>query len=72
MFDIILGIFFGIAFCIALSVYRTKYVVYDGSLVVSKKEDGSKLYSLELNGDPVTFEHKHAITFKVTHKNSAE
>lgn len=38
---------------------------YDGQMIVVEKEDGGKIFSLELNGDPEDLQDKTSISFKV-------
>lgn len=65
VFSWILGFLFGISFTIIYARYFSK-VAYDGAIVVSSPEEGKKVFSLELNGDPNDLEQKTAVTFKIT------
>lgn len=38
---------------------------YDGQMVVGDKEDGGKLFSLELNDDPEPLQNKESVSFRV-------
>ena len=59
--------FLGVILRMSTKSYFNSDSAYDGKMVVfdSDKEDGSKLYSLELNDDPLAFEKKKSISFKV-------
>jgi hypothetical protein len=51
---------------------KTKTEMYDGRMVLSVKEDGTKVYSLLLDEDPEMLEHKDVISFKVVHDGTIE
>jgi hypothetical protein len=59
--------FLGVLLRTSTKAYFKSDAAYDGQMVVfdSEKEDGTKLYSLELNGDPADLQAKKAISFKV-------
>lgn len=38
---------------------------YDGKMIIMTNDDGNKIFSLELNGDPAELPKKKSITFKV-------
>jgi len=59
--------FLGVLLRTSTKTYLSSDAAYDGQMVVfdSEKEDGSKLYSLELNGDPSALQDKKSISFKV-------
>ena len=43
---------------------------YDGAMVLQDKEDGGKLFTLELNGDPERLEEMESVSFKVVTQSS--
>lgn len=43
-------------------IHNTKY---DGSMIVETTEEGKKVFSLQLEGDPADFEDKDTIIFQV-------
>lgn len=45
--------------------YEESGAAYDGQMIVVIPEDGPKLFSLQLDGDPEELEHKKSITFKI-------
>lgn len=38
---------------------------YDGSIVISENENGGKLFSIEVNGEPLDMEFKDEVLFKI-------
>lgn len=61
----ILATFFGILLTLSSWSYHAVEAQTDGEIVVMVNEDGKKLYSLELNGDPNEIDNKEVIKFKV-------
>lgn len=57
--------FFGVTLNVSSSRYDASGAAYDGDVVVTETEEGNKLVSLELNGDPSDIETKDSISFKV-------
>lgn len=61
----IITTFLGVSLGISSIQYDASGAAYDGSLVVKKGENGRKIFSLELNGDPEEVVNKTSITFKI-------
>lgn len=60
-FDTFLGVMIGVA----SNTYNKSDARFAGDIVLSTGADGSKLYSLELNGDPEDLDTMKEVTFKV-------
>jgi Putative phage holin Dp-1 len=60
-----LATFFGVLLGLSTKSYNASDAKYDGAIVLHQKEDGGKLYSLELNGDPADLDLKKEVAFKV-------
>jgi hypothetical protein len=67
MIDIIikLVLFVFVFFICLIMVKRFNKPVYDGRLVLSKNEEGIKVFNLLLDEDLEMLEHKTSINFKV-------
>lgn len=50
---------------ISTKAYENSDSKYDGTVLVENSPDGPKLFSLELNSDPLELEKKKHITFKI-------
>jgi hypothetical protein len=61
----VLATFIGVVLGISTKHYEESGAAYDGQIVVSEVEGGSKVFSLELDGDPMELESKKDVTFKV-------
>jgi hypothetical protein len=57
--------FLGALVGISSASYNRSNAKYDGSLNVITSEEGNKVFSLELDGDPEELEHKDAIMFRI-------
>ncbi len=57
--------FLGVCLGISSRQYEASGAAYDGQIVVNTPEDGPKLFSLQLDGDPDELDQKKSITFKV-------
>ena len=57
--------FLGVMLGISTRGYNASDAAYDGKVVITNSTDGSKLYSLELNGDPSSLDNKKSVTFKI-------
>jgi Putative phage holin Dp-1 len=60
-----LATFIGVLLGIASKTYNSSDAKYGGVIVVHEKEDGGKLLSLEVNGDPLDIVNQKEVTFKV-------
>jgi hypothetical protein len=63
-----------LAICVALNLLYNLYLKvdqrqYDGKIVIGTSENGKKLFSLELDGDPEELEPKSSVTFKIVSPN---
>lgn len=58
-----------IAFCTFL-IARSKS--HDGKMLITVNEEGNKVFTLELDGDPADLEHKRAVSFKVVPSGKEE
>lgn len=62
----VLATFLGVCLGISSRQYDASGATYDGSLVVTTSEEGSKLFSLEVDGDPEeAIATKDSLKFKV-------
>ncbi len=61
----IVATLFGIFLNISSRQYEASGAAYDGQMIVVIPEDGPKLFSLQLDGDPEELEYKDSITFKI-------
>lgn len=57
--------FLGICLGISSSTYNKLDAAFDGAIVVTRKENGAKLFSLEINGDPEDIEKFGSLKFRV-------
>lgn len=57
--------FLGVSLGISSAQYAAKDMAYDGKLVITEQDEGPKVFSLEIDGDPEEIEHKKSIAFKV-------
>lgn len=57
--------FLGVLLKVSTKSYDNSDAKYDGKVVVEDGEDGQKLFSLELNDDPLALQNKESVTFKV-------
>ncbi len=61
----IVATFLGVCLIISSRQYEASGAAYDGQMIVMIPEDGPKIFSLQLDGDPEELEHKDSITFKI-------
>lgn len=61
--------FLGVILGISTKNYNASDIKYDGQMNVITKDDGTKLYSLDLNNDVENLSTKKDITFKVSSGN---
>lgn len=57
--------FLGVILGLSTKSYNSSDAKYDGKIVLKELEDGKKLYSLELDGDPQDLDQKKEVTFKI-------
>lgn len=57
--------FLGITLGISTKTYNNSPEKYDGSVLLNTKEDGTKVYTLEVNGNLDSIETKNQLLFKV-------
>lgn len=60
-----LDAFLGILLGISSKLYNQSDARYDGAIVIEDREEGSKLYSLNLNGIPEDLDSKKEASFKI-------
>lgn len=61
----VLATFIGVCLGLSSKQYDSSEAAYDGKIVVETGEEGKKLYSLQLDGDPNDIDQKDSVTFKV-------
>lgn len=61
--------FLGICLGISTRQYEASGAAYDGSMVVQVQDEGRKIFSLELDGDPEDIVDKESIRFRVDKLN---
>lgn len=61
----LIALFLGLIIQIASKRYHSGDKPYSGDIVVTEGQNGSTLYSMELNEDPELIEAMDAVTFKV-------
>ncbi len=57
--------FLGVLLGYSSKSYNVSEAKYDGTVDIEESEDGHKLFSLNLNGDPETLQDQQEIRFKV-------
>ncbi len=62
--------FLGVILRISTKSYNASEGQYDGALHVSEREDGVKVYSLDLNADTSVLDNKQNVKFKVDTQNN--
>lgn len=60
--------FLGVCLGISSHQYDQSGAAHDGELVVETNDEGRKLFSLQLDGDPEEIEQKSSISFKIAKK----
>jgi hypothetical protein len=61
----LIATFLGVCLGISSHTYNKLDKAFDGNVVITTTEEGKKLFSLEVNGDPLELEQQGAIRFKV-------
>ena len=62
---LILGMVASMSFAIGLYLNRSEHA-YDGKIFVTASDEGGKLFTLQLDGDPEELDQKRAVSFRVT------
>ncbi len=62
---LLLGMAATMSFVIGLYLIRNEHA-YDGKIFVTDSDEGGKLFTLQLDGDPEELDQKRAVSFKVT------
>lgn len=57
--------FLGVLLGLSTRAYNASEAKYAGTMIVQSKENGGKLFTLELNGDPDELDQKKEVIFKV-------
>lgn len=57
--------FLGVSLGISTRQYEASDAAYDGRMIVVEPEDGPKVFSLELDGDPADIVNRDSIRFKI-------
>lgn len=57
--------FLGIVLGLSSIQFDKSGALYDGTMVITKPENGPRLFSMEIEGDPVELIDKKSVTFKV-------
>lgn len=57
--------FLGVSLGISHTAYKSSGAAFDGDMSVTTTEEGNKLFSLELKGDPAELEKQDAIRLNV-------
>lgn len=61
----LIATFLGASMTVSSRHYESSGAAYDGEIVVTESPEGSKMFSLELDGDPNDIPDKRAVRFKV-------
>lgn len=61
----IFAVVIGVCLYISASAYLRSEAGYDGNVIIETTQNGGKLFSLELGGDPEEIEDKYSVAFKV-------
>lgn len=64
--------FLGVILGISNNLYYSSGAMYDGELVVSRKQDGGEVFTLELDGDPHDIPKFNNLLFKVKVDENAQ
>lgn len=62
----VIATFIGVCLGLSSRGYNASDAAYDGKVVVDTNDTGTKVFSLELNGDPEEIEQKKSVSFKVS------
>lgn len=57
--------FLGVVLGLSSIQFDKSGAAYDGTMVITKPENGPRLFSMEIEGDPVELIDKKSVTFKV-------
>lgn len=57
--------FLGVILGISNSTFKKVNELNAGTIIVTEKDDGGKLFSMELGDDPEVLETKNSVTFKI-------
>lgn len=60
-----LATFLGVLLRASTKSYENSDAKYDGRVLVFDNEEGQKVFSLELNGDPMKLQSKKSVSFRV-------
>lgn len=60
----VVAVFLGAILGISSKQYESSDEKYDGTIVITKNEEGKKLYSLELKEETETIDNKNDVVFK--------
>ena len=63
--------FLGTVLHVSSAQFDSSGAAHDGTMVVTSKDDGNKLYSFELNDHPSTLADKNTVSFKVDNQAPA-
>lgn len=58
--------FLGVILGVSTKQYYESDAPYDGSIIIQEAEEGQKMFTLELDGDPNEIEHRKQVSFKVS------
>ncbi|MET0787263.1 MAG: phage holin [Paenisporosarcina sp.] len=61
----LIATFLGASITVSSNHYEKSGAAYDGQIVVTEAPEGSRMFSLELDGDPDDIPDKEKVTFKV-------
>lgn len=61
----VIATFIGVCLGLSSKQYDASEAAYEGDIVVTTNDEGRKLFSLEIHGDPNELEKQSSITFKV-------
>lgn len=60
-----LATFLGVLVGVSSKTYSNSEARFDGHIAITQTPEGTKLYSLEFDGDPHDIDQKDAVTFRV-------
>ena len=60
-----LAAFLGVLLGVSNSAYKQSDAFYDGDINVETNEEGTKIFSMTINGNPEDLENMDKVTFKV-------
>ncbi len=62
---LLLGMVALVSFAIGLYLIRNEHA-YDGAIFVTASDEGGKVFTLQLDGDPDNLDQKDSVSFRVT------